>query len=126
MPIIEEDFLLFAKEVLSNPLDAEFNCRNAISRAYYAIYHAASKKTHCANGKPFSSLCSHEQLIQKYVGHHGSTTRDREIREIGLAFRKLRNDRIISEYALNQTISRINAECIILETVSSLKRLARL
>ncbi|MBY0544985.1 MAG: hypothetical protein K2Q14_05490 [Gammaproteobacteria bacterium] len=124
MPIYEIDFLNFAKYLINTSTPSEFDCRNAISRAYYSVYHAASNKQHFAKGQCLNSrVGAHEKLIQKFLNHIGGNPNDILIREVGLSLRKLKNERVQSDYILHMNMCVNRAQVDVLEAEQLLNKI---
>lgn len=126
MPINEKNFLDFAKSLMANSsIPSEFDCRNAISRAYYSAYHAALNKESLANGRCVNKNAGvHKQLIEKFCNHTGYTLNDRLIRTVGLSLRHLKNERVKSDYDLKISILKLDAEKAVREADKLLTKIS--
>ena len=103
MPSSAEDFLLTAQALLLQPGEAA--ARSAVSRAYYAAYHAALTfaNSHGWPNCPYQ-MGVHEQLTQRFErqGQH--------YKALALMLRNLRSARVKADYELAATLSPLDAQ----------------
>ncbi|TAN65673.1 MAG: hypothetical protein EPN17_16010 [Methylobacter sp.] len=98
MAIEEIDFLNFAKSLSS---DSEINCRNIISRSYYAAYHmclAAYKPDLGSDGGGHKKLAS---AIMKSPAKQDKSN--------GYVLNQLKFLRVSADYKLNENLSQTDA-----------------
>lgn len=105
------NFLESAKEL--SQLGNETAFRNAISRAYYAAYHAVLPldNAFANHGGVKSDVGVHEQLITKLENCPRSNPNWTELKSIGFLMRKAKTARTESDYDLTSFISEKNALC---------------
>ncbi|MHB1479010.1 MAG: hypothetical protein ACYCQH_04630 [Acidithiobacillus ferrooxidans] len=99
MPVNAEDFLFFAEQL--NP-ESEQARRTAVSRAYYALYHAAVnlKDTLALQPPPnMDRLGMHKRLTQTF-----RTSDEQGLRDMGDDLEKARKKRVRADYDLDDTI----------------------
>jgi uncharacterized protein (UPF0332 family) len=94
MSVEKEDFLEFAKNLSE---DSEINLRNAVSRTYYAAYHACSE-IYRPNGVQNGGV--HKHLVDSL-----KKSPDSHDRKIGFILDQLRLLRISADYFLAETLS---------------------
>ena len=103
MPSSAEDFLLTAQALLQQPGEAA--ARSAVSRAYYAAYHAALTfaNSHGWPNCPYQTGV-HGQLIQRFEqqGQH--------YKALALMLHNLRSARVKADYELAATLSPLDAQ----------------
>lgn len=103
MPSSAEDFLLTAQALLQQPGEAA--ARSAVSRAYYAAYHAALTfaNSHGWPNCPYQ-MGVHEQLTQRFErqGQH--------YKALAIMLRNLRSARVKADYELAATLSPLDAQ----------------
>lgn len=117
MSISYEEFLTSAKALAENPKSLEIDLRNAVSRAYYAAFHACNSSV---NLKEYENTGSHENLIRSMLD-----SSDNELVALGLQLRKCKIKRHKADYKLNQSVligetNQVITECSkILDAISS-------
>ena len=122
------DFLDSAKALLN--LDNETAFRNAISRAYYAAYHAVLPldETFANHGGIKTDVGVHEQLISKLENCPRSNPNWTRYKSIGVLMRKSKVARVESDYDLQAIVFGEQVECqierveMILEKIEALKK----
>ena len=62
------DFLDSAKRLLDQPNPAEIACRNAVSRAYYAVYHHALSHADTQDWACYE-MPAHQGLAERYAAN---------------------------------------------------------
>ena len=117
------DLLNNAKLIRANQAD-EAAHRAAISRAYYAAYHAA-RGFHISLPSPGRLIRAngrHEQLVEQLQNPTIATTDARHIksRRIGFILRDLLRQRITADYFLAATILEDDADEVLLNSESVL------
>jgi len=98
MPVTPLKFLEFSEGLLESK--EEINIRNAMSRSYYASYHAGQPI-----GKKFALYAdveggSHAQFISRFTEHS-----DVSVRKVGFVLRSCLSDRRIADYELDMDLS---------------------
>jgi uncharacterized protein (UPF0332 family) len=101
MPIESAEFLTWSESELKAPLVGEFGYRNASSRAYYALFHAARDRLKAMRipVTRVSSGGSHEAVIQT-IEKMGS-----EGRELAVNMRRLKKFRHFCDYDISDNLS---------------------
>lgn len=99
------DFLESAKEIAKS--DNKMANRNAVSRAYYAGYHAVLPldETFDNHGGIKSDVGVHEQLISKLENCPRSVPNWTKLKSIGFLMRKSKSARVESDYDLDALVS---------------------
>lgn len=108
----DQDFINSAEKLLILEPSEEMNYRNAISRAYYALFHHGSLLCADINHKIIAS--SHKAIVETLDAKHPKTSSQLD---------KLRKMRIKADYRLNETISRYDAERAVKQARSALDEL---
>lgn len=114
MPVDKQAFLQFAKSL---PEDTEIQIRNAVSRAYYAAYHA------CLEVYKMDSSAEggvHAKLISSLTKSSDATDR-----AIGYKLKQLKGLRIISDYHLSATVSVQDKETSVKQTEKLIEALPK-
>jgi len=114
MPIDKQEFLQFAKSL---PEDTEIQIRNAVSRAYYAAFHACLE-VYNIDGSAEGGV--HAKLIS---GLKASV--DINDRKIGYVLEQLTGLRTVADYHLSATISIQDKETSIKQTEKLLEVLSK-
>ncbi|MEE1869089.1 hypothetical protein [Pseudomonas auratipiscis] len=122
MAIEFAEFLMWSEFEVKAPFRAEFGYRNASSRAYYALFHAARDRlremrvpvNRVSNGG------SHEAVIQT-IEQMGS-----EGRELAVNMRRLKKFRHFCDYDISEKLSPPRAHKQILEARLLIEMLERL
>lgn len=114
MPVDKQAFLQFAKSL---PEDTEIQIRNAVSRAYYAAYHACLE-VYKMDGSADGGV--HAKLIS---GLTKST--DANDRKIGFILQQLKGFRTVADYHLSATVSVQDKETSIKQTEKLLEALLK-
>ncbi|MNJ53128.1 hypothetical protein D3C77_485080 [compost metagenome] len=122
MPIEFAEFLTWSESEMKAPSVAEFGYRNASSRAYYALFHAARgrlKEIRVPIAKARKGG-SHEDVIQtiERLGVEG--------REIAVNMRRLKKFRHFCDYDISDTLSPSRARKQIVEARLLIEMLERL
>lgn len=117
MSVSYNDFITSAKIVVKG--GSEIDYRNAASRAYYGAYHEAERMSSVSNGSIGKGGGVHQKLINKLKTHSGSTSRDDEIRQIGVMLDMCKKQRIYADYRLQRQYTQTNA-CITIQIVDCL------
>lgn len=84
--------------------EGEVGCRNAISRAYYAMYHKASETL---EGIPQCHHDHHSNLIKYMRGDLGLPNEkisSGKLKTLGYALRQMRQSRNESDYRIDQSV----------------------
>ncbi|WP_460883103.1 HEPN domain-containing protein [Pseudaeromonas pectinilytica] len=116
MAVSSKDFLDFAIDVL-NRTD-EIGYRNAIARAYYAMFHEV---TSMMTSMPVYSAHAHDGLIQ-YLNNAGGKTESysqAELRGLAAILRQQKGKRVLSDYDLQGNITSADAR----ESIKTAERL---
>lgn len=105
--IIADDFLQHAKRLIdpkNTPVEAD--CRSAVSRAYYSLYHEAK-----------AALMRNNDIIPTHDTHKFvSKTLYSKNKKIGLKYKSFRDDRNNADYCLAlSSFNRANSEVIVKE-----------
>lgn len=122
MPIEFVEFLTWSESEVKAPAVAEFGYRNASSRAYYALFHAARDRLR-ELGVPINRVSkggSHEALIQtiEKLGSEG--------RELAVNMRRLKKFRHVCDYDISDNLSPPRARKQIIEARMLIEQLERL
>lgn len=122
MSIEFAEFLAWSESEVRAPFVAEFGYRNASSRAYYALFHAARDRLR-EMSVPInraSSGGSHEAVIQtiEKMGREG--------RELAVNMRRLKKFRHFCDYDISDTLSPPRAHKQIIEARLLIEMLERL
>lgn len=116
------DFLAWSESEVKAPLVAEFGYRNASSRAYYALFHAARNRLRELRIPihRVSSGGSHEAVIQtiEKIGTQG--------RELAVNMRRLKKFRHFCDYDISDNLSPPRARKQIVEARLLIEMLERL
>lgn len=126
MPVTHECFLDIAKDSVTK--DGEKWVRNAISRAYYSMFHSALKLTNDfvpdkdergnkMDGGTHQRFADY--LCDGMAAKDFSLDRD-EIKKIGLALKTAHHKRVAADYKLKKKINKIDA----ISTIKSAEELA--
>lgn len=115
MPVMHNCFLDLARESLQH--NGEQWTRNAISRSYYGMYHAALRvtnkltPTHDTDGEKLSGG-THMRLYTAFCSGHAAEVNDVDVdkvRKIGVKLKMLHAQRVNADYKLERKINRITA-----------------
>ncbi|MBM6605532.1 hypothetical protein JTF19_05050 [Enterobacteriaceae bacterium RIT814] len=114
MPVTSADFLQFAKDCADRK--DEIGYRNAIARAYYSAYHHVAP---CLKNGPKDS---HQGLVDYLItdawkGNEAFAKQD--LVGLGYMLRTLKDQRVISDYRLNDQVTEIQSKTAI-KTVENL------
>lgn len=104
MTITSNDFLSSSRHCLS--FDGEMGCRNAISRAYYSMYHLANETL---VNIPACQRDHHSNVIKYMRGEFGSPQElisAGKLKVLGYELRQMRQARNEADYRIDQ--SKIN------------------
>lgn len=121
MATTHNTFLEIAKESVEK--DGEHWVRNAISRAYYCMFHAAQRltdgtaPTQDAQGQPLRG--GTHQRFSDYLCD-GQAAKDYgldaiELKKIGLRLKTAHHKRVVSDYHLERKVNKIDARMTILD-----------
>ncbi|MDF1930188.1 hypothetical protein PGH45_09125 [Legionella pneumophila] len=125
MPINSIDFLNSAKQLING--NTEMNLRNATSRAYYAAYHEAKRISKYSNFKVSNNKAGiHQRMIEKLIKHQGSSSKDTDIRQIGIILSQCKKGRTKADYSIHAGYSRIEADTIVLQVENLIQISTRL
>ena len=126
MPVSYDSFLEIAQDSMSK--DGELWVRNAISRAYYSLYHSALQLTNGhipetdSNGVRLSG-----GVHQRFANYlcDGLAASDfsldkEEVKRVGLALKTAHHRRVISDYKLDKKINKLDA----ISTIQSAQEMA--
>lgn len=108
VPVSSSDFINFAKDCFAR--DDEIGYRNAIARAYYGAYHNVIP--YLANGP----TDSHQGLIDylmtmAWKGNESFQKAD--LIALGYALQALKDQRVVCDYRLAETITRVQSSTAI-------------
>lgn len=106
MTVSKKDFLDFANNRETSP---EFVRRNRISRAYYAVYHAADD--FYEDDSDIDTLGGHKELISSLKA---SETRDKSF--MGYKLGSLKTFRTDSDYCLGKSVSKEDLKTVLIQT----------
>jgi uncharacterized protein (UPF0332 family) len=110
-----QDFLKSAEQLLQ--IGDEMGYRNAVSRAYYALYHRCLPLFHEMNDRPTDD--HHAQVVRTLREHPKyESTANR--------LNKLRKRRNTADYELHKSISRYDAESAVKMAQHAIKELDKL
>lgn len=116
------DFLTWSESEVKAPFVAEFGYRNASSRAYYALFHAARNRLKEMSIPIIKAAKggSHEAVIQtiEQIGQPG--------RELAVNMRRLKKFRHFCDYDISDTLSPPKAHKQIIEARMLIEQLERL
>lgn len=96
MAVTAADFYQFARRI-ADTATAEIDHRNAISRVYYAGYHAAMAVVARA-GTPFTPEKGHSEFCAQLLAQPKGSP----LRSLGFALNYLRQSRNAADYGLNR------------------------
>ncbi|MFC3191104.1 hypothetical protein [Pseudocitrobacter faecalis] len=119
MPISSKDIIDFAKDCQTR--NDEIGFRNAIARAYYAAYHHVLP---CLTNGPRDS---HQGLINYLVNEawKGNEPFEKiDMVGLGYALQSLKDQRIVCDYRLNDTVTSTQSATAIKTVEKLLKRCA--
>lgn len=120
MSVSADDFLAHGRDLLEK--SHEIESRSAISRSYYAVYHAAR----CAADKlelsdrENRSVGTHERLIGRYESH------GKGLKKLARRIRDKKRGRAVADYQLNAPVSNEEAELFVKEAENLMRDLQRL
>nr|EIQ9988431.1 hypothetical protein [Escherichia coli] len=115
MPVMHNCFLDLARESLQH--NGEQWTRNAISRSYYGMYHAALRvtnkltPTHDTDGEKLPGG-AHMRLYTAFCSGEAAEVNDVDVdkvRKIGVKLKMLHAQRVNADYKLERKINRITA-----------------
>jgi uncharacterized protein (UPF0332 family) len=115
MPVMHNCFLDLARESLQH--NGEQWTRNAISRSYYGMYHAALRvtnkltPTHDTDGEKLPGG-AHKRLYTAFCSGEAAEVNDVDVdkvRKIGVKLKMLHAQRVNADYKLERKINRITA-----------------
>ena len=110
MSVNAEDFLQSANDLLQKGT-VEMDYRNCISRAYYASFHAAQT---VANSLPtpknYQPKGSHDEMICKLSKCELIHPQAKELKVVGNMIRKIKGQRVIADYRINNAIDKADAK----------------
>lgn len=115
MPVMHNCFLDLARESLQH--NGEQWTRNAISRSYYGMYHAALRvtnkltPTHDTDGEKLPGG-AHMRLYTAFCSGEAAEINDVDVdkvRKIGVKLKMLHAQRVNADYKLERKINRITA-----------------
>ncbi len=110
MPVQPNDFITSAINIIKN--GTEIDCRNAVSRAYYAAYHEADRVSQYSNGVS-TKKGTHEKLSDKLKKHPGSTSKDKDIRKMGVLLEQCKKYRVEADYFIMNQFTIANAQAVV-------------
>ncbi|MDO9104060.1 MAG: hypothetical protein Q7U57_03775 [Methylovulum sp.] len=114
MPVDKQEFLQFAKSL---PEGTEIQIRNAVSRAYYAAYHACLEVYSIDNSVEGGV---HSKLISSLI-----KSTDVNDRKIGFILQQLKGLRTVADYYLSETVSAHDKETSIKQTEKLIEALPK-
>lgn len=119
MTVNSSDFLEFAQQSVT--LNTEIGHRNAISRAYYAVFHEALAlaDTHFPDPNAHLAMGDHERLSERYKQWDKLPS----YRSFSIMLVNMKSQRHLADYAIHETVNS-NQALTQLQTAS--KFLARL
>ncbi len=122
MPVRSADFLEWSESHIETPDLPEFGYRNASSRAYYALFHAARQRLQSLGVEivKIKGVGSHEWLIRAVqgVGAEGA--------EIGDDMQRIKRFRHFCDYDIALPLDRRKARKQIAQVRMLIERLSRL
>ena len=106
MPVNSSDFLDFAQQ--SAALKTEIGDRNAISRAYYAVFHEALAlaDTHFPDPNAHLAMGDHERLSERYKQWDKLPS----YRSFAIMLVNMKSQRHLADYDLHETV--INSQAL--------------
>jgi uncharacterized protein (UPF0332 family) len=110
MSVNAEDFLQSASNLLTKGTH-EIDYRNCMSRAYYASFHAVKL---AANALPeptsYKPKGSHDEVICKLTKCVATHPQAIELKAVGNMMQKIKAQRVIADYRINNSIGKPDAE----------------
>lgn len=122
MSVDFSDFLSWSEFEMADPKFAEFSYRNASSRAYYALFHAAKQRLKALNVPvlPVTKGGSHEAVICA-IGRVSNLGR-----EIADDMRRVKRFRHLSDYDISEHVIKRRAQQQVAEARQLIGLLAQL
>lgn len=106
MSIKPSEFLDFAENILAS--DEEINCRNAISRSYYSLYHSVCEELkHCPP-------TSHQGVISYLRSNNQELLDPMVMRRIAAILEQTKKQRHVADYDLDHNIDESDAKSTII------------
>lgn len=102
MSVKPSEFLDFAESILASC--QEINCRNAISRSYYSLYHSVCEKL--KNCPP----TSHQGVISYLRNKNQESLDPMTMRKIAAILEQTKKQRHVADYDLNHNIDESDAK----------------
>lgn len=125
MPINSIDFLNSAKQLING--NTEIDLRNATSRAYYAAFHEAKRISQYSNYVISNNKTGiHQRIIEKLIKHPGFSSKDTDIRQIGIILSQCKKGRTKADYSIHCGYSKIEADTIVLQVENLIQISTRL
>lgn len=113
MAITKTDFIEFANNRSTSP---EFTLRNRISRAYYAVYHAANE--YYEEDKEINTDYGHKELVNSL-----KESKSRQKSYIGFKLGNMKTLREWSDYFLNKNINKDDLKATLIDVDKILEEL---
>ncbi|OYQ77273.1 hypothetical protein B9T19_10300 [Ignatzschineria sp. F8392] len=105
MSVSSSDFLdLARRNLISSPREIE--CRNTISLAYYASYHAI--KPHLSKNAPNTHSALIDYLCDENM-HQDEKMKSSDLRALGLLLETMKKNRVYADYFLKKNIKERDA-----------------
>ena len=116
------DFLSWSESEMEEPSFSEFSYRNASSRAYYALFHAAKQRLKAMNVQvvPVPRGGSHEAVICALSNISGLG------REIADDMRRIKRFRHLCDYDIGEDVNHRRAHQQVIQVRRLIDRLGRL
>ena len=110
MSVNAEDFLRAADQLLSNA-NHEIDYRNAISRAYYATFHAiAPLSDQLPAALNYRTKGSHDEKISKLTRCSTNHPEAIRLKAVGIDVQKCKAQRVTADYYIDDPITQSDAE----------------
>lgn len=121
MSVISSDFLYLAKRNLDS-LSTEIECRNTVSLAYYASYHAI--KPHLSKNAPNTHSALIDYLCEEDL-HKDEDIASSDLRALGLILEGMKKERVYADYFLKKNIRSRDARKSVVSAESFQRELER-
>ena len=126
MSVNTKDFLRAAEQLLSNA-NHEIDYRNAISRAYYATFHAiAPLSAELPAALNYRTKGSHDEKISKLTRCSLNHPEAIRLKAVGIDIQKRKAQRVKADYDIDHTIAKTDAEEQLRKTEYLLGQIAKL
>jgi len=122
-PVVPEDFLDSAEEISEGRREIDY--RNAVSRAYYAAYHACKTLAGPPPRRSNRSTGAHDWLVSELKEWPRSDETFLQFRQIGTLLEIAKDQRRDADYRLDQEFSAVQYEEAVKHVRNILQRLTK-